>query len=335
MRKNLLLQFGVCLAVATGAGLAQTEPGRLSFEVASVKPVTLDMMKLAAQIQAGQMPKMGPRVDGARAEYNMMAMRELIALAYDVKGFQITGPDWMANTRFDIQAKMPDGATKDQAPKMLQTLLEERFKLVLHRDNAEHPVLALVVAKGVPKLKESPPDPAEDIDPNAPLKPGEIQMDTPEGPMRMTVNAKEGSSVVNMGKRGTWTSKMGQDGTLHMEGSKTTMSAFADMLTQYSQLAGGGARQVVDMTGLKANYQVALDFSLMDLINMAKAAGVPVGAGPGGEGGRGLPAEAASEPGGSASLFNAVQNLGLKLEQRKAPTLQLIIDHVEKTPVEN
>ncbi|HUI56404.1 MAG TPA: TIGR03435 family protein [Bryobacteraceae bacterium] len=334
MRKNLLLQFGVCLVAAAAAGLAQTVPDRLSFEVASVKPVTLDMMKLAAQIQAGNMPKMGPRVDSARAEYNMMAMRELIALAYDVKPFQITGPDWMANTRYDIQAKMPEGATKEQAPKMLQTLLEERFKLVVRRDSAEHAVLALVVAKGGPKLKESPPDPAEDIDENTPLKPGEMKMDTPEGPVRMTVNPKEGSSVVNMGKRGTWTSKMGQDGTLHMEGSKTTMSAFADMLTQYSQLAGGGGRQVVDMTGLQGNYQVALDFSLADLIAMAKAAGVGA-AMPAGDAGRGLPADAASEPGGSSSLFNAVQNLGLKLEQRKAPTLQLIIDHVEKTPIEN
>ena len=36
---------------------------------------------------------------------------------------------------------------KDDAPKMLQTLLEERFKLVTHRTSAEHPVLALVVGK--------------------------------------------------------------------------------------------------------------------------------------------------------------------------------------------
>ena len=88
------------------------------------------------------------------------------------------------------------------------------------------------------------------------------------------------------------------------------------------------------MTGLQGNYQVALDFSLADLIAMAKAAGVGA-AMPAGDAGRGLPADAASEPGGSSSLFNAVQNLGLKLEQRKAPTLQLIIDHVEKTPIEN
>ncbi|MDT7816445.1 MAG: hypothetical protein QOJ42_6361, partial [Acidobacteriaceae bacterium] len=52
-------------------------------------------------------------------------------------------PDWMTTERFDIVAKMPEGSTKEDAPKMLQTLLEDRFKLTTHRTSAEHPVLAL------------------------------------------------------------------------------------------------------------------------------------------------------------------------------------------------
>ena len=60
-------------------------------------------------------------------------------------------------------------------PRMLQALLEERFKLAAHRDNQEHPVLALVVGKDGPKLKESPAT-TEPIDENAPLKPGEMQV---------------------------------------------------------------------------------------------------------------------------------------------------------------
>ena len=48
-------------------------------------------------------------------------------------------------------AKMPEGSTKEDAPRMLQSLLEERFKLTTHRAAAEHPVWALVVAKGGPK----------------------------------------------------------------------------------------------------------------------------------------------------------------------------------------
>ncbi len=103
--------------------------------------------------------------------------------AYGVKPYQITGPDWMATTRFDIVAKMPQGSTKDDAPKMLQSLLEDRFNLMAHRASAEHPVLALVMGKGGPKLKASPNKPVA-IDESAPLKPGEMKMDGPEGPVR-------------------------------------------------------------------------------------------------------------------------------------------------------
>jgi uncharacterized protein (TIGR03435 family) len=60
--------------------------------------------------------------------------------------------------------------------------------------------------------------------------------------------------------------------------------------------------------------------------------------GPGGGGGAGAdasPAAAASDPGGSSSVFASVKKLGLKLEPRKAPVEQLVIDHLEKTPTED
>jgi uncharacterized protein (TIGR03435 family) len=332
MSKRALLNIATSVLLAAGVVYAQVPAGP-TFEVASVKPSTLDMMKLAQQMQTtGQMPKMGPHVDGARAEYIFMGIKELIAEAYKVKAFQITGPDWlnnMAGQRFDIFAKMPDGSTKDQAPQMLQALLAERFKLQVHRDEKEHPALALVVGKGGPKLQESPENP--DFDESTPLKPGETQMDTPEGPVRATVDAKNGSSVINMGKRGTWTQTFDQTKmTFRMQGSKVTMSSFADMLTQMTQMTGGGGTQVVDMTGLKGNYVVALEFTMADLIKMAQAVGVAVPTEAGGSS-----ADAASDPGGSTSLTSAVQALGLKLEQRKAPTLHLVVDHVEKMPTEN
>jgi uncharacterized protein (TIGR03435 family) len=53
---------------------------------------------------------------------------------------------------------------------------------------------------------------------------------------------------------------------------------------------------------------------------------------PGGNGGQGL-AEA-SEPSGS-TIFVSVQQLGLKLESRKAPLPFIVIDHLEKSPTEN
>ncbi len=330
MLRNLR-RFALCLVLASVAALAQTAP---VFEVATIKPsAPLDRMKMAAAIQAGQMPKLGPHVDKSRAEYTYMALKDLIAMAYNVKPYQITGPDWIASQRFDIVAKLPAGASKEDAPKMLQALLEERFKLAVHRDNQEHPVLALVVGKRGPRLKESPTAP-EPIDENTPLQPGEMKTDTPEGPVRVTVG-KNGSATVNMGVKGVMSYKMDPaTQSLHMEGSKVTMAGFADMLSKFSQIGGGGGRQVVDMTGLKGNYEIALEFSLADLMRIARAAGIEAPPPAGGASPGTTAAEAASDPGGS-SLFAAVQALGLKLEPRKAVVEQFVIDHVEKSPTEN
>lgn len=104
------------------------------------------------------------------------------------------------------------------------------------------------------------------------------------------------------------------------------MSAFADMLTQMTQMTGGGRTPIVDMTGLKGNYVVALDFSPADLMKIAQAAGLNMPM----RGGEAV----ASDP-GTPSIFEAVKALGLKLESRKAPAQQLIIDHVEKMPTNN
>jgi uncharacterized protein (TIGR03435 family) len=326
--RNYWRRFTVCLALTAIVALAQTAP---TFEVASIKPAApLDMAKMAASIQAGQMPKIGAHVDAARAEYIYMSLKDLIVTAYKVKPYQITGPDWLATQRFDIVAKLPDGATKADAPKMLQALLEDRFKLVVRRDKKENPVLALVVAKGGPKMQESAEAPVA-IDENTPLKPGEMTTDGPDGPVRMSVG-KQGEATVNMGAKGSMHYKVDPATmTMHLEATQLQMSGFADMLTQFSQLSGGGGRQVVDMTDLKGYYQVSIDFSLAELLAMARAQGMDVPPLPG----AGTPGVAASDPSGTSSIFSAVQALGLKLEQRKAVTEQLVIDHVEKTPTEN
>ncbi len=342
MRNRFGVTLVVSLLLVPGAAFgqtppaAQTVPTKLAFDVATVKPsAPLDMAKMAAQIQAGRMPKIGPHVDADRAEYNYMTLKDLIAVAYKVKPFQITGPDWLTAQRFDIAAKMPEGASKDDAPTMLQTLLKERFKLVVHRDTQEHPVLALVVAKGGPKLKESPTT-VGPIDEDAPLKPGEMKLDTQDGPARVTRNG-DGGSTINMGAKGTVTMKMDmQDKTMRLESSTVTMQGFADMLTNVLQMGGGGGRQVVDMTELKGNYQVAVEISLADLMASVQAQGINLPASPAGGGAMGgAPSSEASDPGGGSTVFASVQALGLKLEQRKAPVEQLVVDSVEKTATEN
>jgi len=102
-----------------------------------------------------------PGVRGGRFGEKNESLRALIAYAYAIPRFQVAGPDWLDSARFDIEARMPDGALPEEAPAMLRALLAERFHLKTHRESTEMSYYALVVAKGGFKLKEfKPGDPA-------------------------------------------------------------------------------------------------------------------------------------------------------------------------------
>jgi len=320
-------RLGVCTLVAA-LTMTCAAWGQTGFEVATIKPAApLDMAKLAAAVQAGQAPKIGPHVENGRAEYTYMPLRDLIALAYNVKAFQVSGPDWLATTRFDIQATMPEGSTKETAPAMLQALLKDRFKLVAHPSNEEQSVLALTVGKNGPKLKAAAEAPAP-LDENTPLQPGEMKMDSVDGPMRIKVSP-DGSSTINMGVKGIITQKMDpQTRTLHIQSSAVTMAGFADMLTRVMQMGGESSRQVVDMTGLKGYYEANLELSLAQIMAMVKANGIDVPTRPGG-----APMDPGTDEG--QTVLESVQAMGLKLEGRKASVPRLIIDNVTKMPTEN
>lgn len=322
------------MLLVTGA-FAQT-PTK-TFEAASVKPAApLDMAKMQAAMANGQMPKIGMQVHGAQVEFLYLDLKTLVSLAYKLKPYQVTGPDWMATQRFDILAKLPSGATRDDIPQMLQALLKDRLKVEAHLENKEHPVLGLIVGKGGPKLTESK-DAPKAIDETVPLGAGEMSTDGPDGPIRVKVDMKTGTSVVNMGAKGTVAYKFDQAaGNVHLDGKQMTMAGFVEMLSQFTtQLGGPSARQIVDMTGLKGYYEVALDISLADLLNIARASGMDVPNLPAGGGGSVPAGMNASDPSGAEGVLGSVQSLGLKLENRKAVISQLVVDHAEKTATEN
>ena len=116
-----------------------------AFEVASVK-IHKDGGGTTREIEPGRM------------RYLNITLGEFIMMAYGVKRYQITGPDWAVNNassdRYDIVAKAAGGDPPGRIRQMIGPLLSERFKLQLHRETRELPVFALTVAKGGPKFKE-------------------------------------------------------------------------------------------------------------------------------------------------------------------------------------
>ena len=104
------------------AGILSAQP---PFEAASIKPSTTFLRDHRYVIGPG-------RVDLAP-----VTMLALITMAYRVETYHVSGSDWMTTERFDVPAKLPDGATHDQMPEMLQALLAARFKLAVHRENKE------------------------------------------------------------------------------------------------------------------------------------------------------------------------------------------------------
>ena len=89
----------------------------LSFEVASIKPSQEITPALGKAVIASGKLHIGMSVDAARVEIGFMSLADLIPIAFAVKPYQVSGPEWMKVQRFDILAKMPDGATKEQVPK--------------------------------------------------------------------------------------------------------------------------------------------------------------------------------------------------------------------------
>jgi len=96
-------------------------------------------------------------------------------------------------------------------------------------------------------------------------------------PVRVTRNA-DGSTTVNMGAKGKITQRMDmQARTMTLESSTGDRGRVRRHVDEnVLQMGGGGGRQVVDMTDLKGNYQVALEISLADLMAMARAHGINV-----------------------------------------------------------
>jgi len=147
---------------------AQTPPSRPQFEVASVKPAANDQTGIGLPPMAREMqrdrrpPGAIPMTGPDRVGFKDWSLLDVIAAAYSVRATQVSGPAWLSNQDFDIEAKVPDGTAKGELNAMLQSLLEERFGLKVHRGTTTGQGFALVVGKDGPKLTLAAPPVAPD-----------------------------------------------------------------------------------------------------------------------------------------------------------------------------
>jgi uncharacterized protein (TIGR03435 family) len=127
---------------------AQTSTKRPEFAVASVKPSPAGGPATPEMVR--------PTPDG----FSMQRVTLLTCLkwAYHIQGPYISGPAFLKEGRFDIQAKAAGPASIDDLRLMLQELLAQRFKVTAHWEDREIKGFALGVAKNGPKLTESPGD---------------------------------------------------------------------------------------------------------------------------------------------------------------------------------
>ncbi len=257
-------------------------------------------MRSVPPLQRDQVANIGLHLDGAQAHIISFGLRDYIAMAYRVKAYQISGPDWLSE-RFDLSAKLPAGATSDQIPEMLQAFLADRFELQLHREKKELPVYALTLGK-------------------PPLKLTEVHSTVEDDPSTTVVGVSGGAAgvSVDLGHGASYTFANNK-----FEGKKFTMDMLASQLERYLD------RPIVNLTELKGEYDVTLEVTQEDyqamLIRVAAAAGMV------------LPPQVLriAEDNAPASLLDALQRAGLKLDPRKAPLDVLVIDQGRKTPTEN
>ena len=289
--KQLVLLPALMLLAVPFARAQATE--KVEFEVATVRPFSIAQTDGAVTL--------GATFDRAQVRIIGLTMRDLLSMAYRVKAYQINGPDWIATERYEITAKMPSGVSPEKLPEMVQSLLNERFVLRVHRDRKEMPVYALLVGKPPLKLKDSV------VDPNAP----------PPAAVQVTGTGSAQGIAVNMGNGSSYTFGGGK-----FEAKKFNGAAIASVLERFTD------RPMIDLTELKGTYDfefaVTPEEAQTLMIRAAISAGVQ------------LPPQALQlADNGGNPLDGALQQVGLKLDARRMPVEIVIVDQLQKTPTDN
>jgi uncharacterized protein (TIGR03435 family) len=264
---------------------------------------------------------------GGGVNFQNLQLRTLILQAYGLQNnMLITTPDMDAALQapYTIMAKPPapskDTASHDepapggpQFPQpspddnesawlMMRALLEDRFKLKMHKE--ERPLTAWKLVAVKPKMKKA--------DPGERTRQGEGPLSDGKDPRTATPSRGRLSLFQNV-----------------------TMDQFADKLEGISAWL---STPVINATNLEGAYDFTINYSPVGAPGLPLPAGITLNgggrSGPEGPGANG-PQDAA-EPNGAITLFEALeQQLGLKLVEDKRPVTVWVIDHVEAKPTDN
>jgi len=313
MRSPALATATLVLAATGVALLAQAPPPQApaaaqSFEVASVKPSNPNPTG-----PLGGTPMVLPALGRLTAQN--VTLRMLVMTAYNRQPFQIVGSlPWWNSNKFDITAKAEDGsATLDQMRVMLQGLLADRFKLKTHVETREVPIYELVLARGDkkfgPKMKAS-----SDTCPD--FKEQQQKM--------LEAIAKGGVGALQslLGKPGetkpcSITQIPPTPDNLAL-GFKATGQSLELLVMLLTQLSG---RPVIDKTGLTGPHDFELSISLQSLAALYQELGVTLPLPP-------------NLPEGPALMTTVQEDLGLKLDSKRAPSEVLVVESAELPTVD-
>lgn len=273
-----------------------------TFEAASVRAADPKSAPVNRSANAQATLRGGPgTADPGRISYANITLESLLILAYgaDCKVQedcdQVAGPAWLRSNRYDVEAKIPAGAAAEQFRTMLQNLLAERFRLVLHHETRGLPGYGLTLAKNGSRLRASPPSEPGTGDPAGPLvkygAPGEYGKLLRPGFLVFPYK----------GTRATANHAIGREQSL------------AEITKLLSNLMNA---HVVDKTGLTGRYDFTIDW-VPDGVTMIQEADGPEIAPP-----HGIPTAIEDQ-------------LGLKLVKATIPLDVVVVDGADKIPTTN
>lgn len=269
---------------------------RTSFETASVKMHPPG--EIPQRVNIGTVGRVGlsggpGTTDPTLFRCNSCPLALLVREAWGLAPYELAFTD--PGERYDITATVPPGTTKAEMNRMLQNLLEERFKLATHIEKKEVSGYDLFIAKGGPKFAEAVEQPPSDPDKPTFDKDGFLERPTAAPVGRLEVGTK---------------------GTVRVRGVSETS---ADLARRLSFLFN---RPVTDRTALPGRYDYAMTIEMSALNSPGTAPPQDPNS----------PAPALVE----SPLESLVQpQLGLRLERTKTSIELLVVDHLDKVPMEN